>query len=178
MKLERYEKAIEALKKAMKLSPHHVLADSYYNLGVSLFQKGKINEAIKFLEIYKKKAGFETRVEAYRLLGRAYLQRHKLQKALSCFERVGYLEQPTWDTLLNMGVAYFGLDRLEKARESFERANEVNPGALKVVYNLAVVCEKLGLLEKAKSMYKEASQISPQTPEEETLIQKAREKVK
>ncbi len=177
MKLERYEEAIKALKKAMRLNPN-VLADSYYNLGVCLFQTGKIDEAIKFLEKYKEKAGFETRVEAYRLLGRAYLQRNKLQKSLSCFKRVGYLEQPTWDIQLNMGVAYFGLDRFEKARECFERAREMEPGALKVVYNLAIVYEKLGLLEKAKSMYEEASQIRPQTPEEETLIQKAREKVK
>ena len=177
MKLERYDEAAEALRKAMKLSPH-ILADSYYNLGFCLFEQGEINEAIKFLEKYKEKAGFETKVEAYRLLGRAYLQRHKSQKALSCFERVGYLEKPTWDTLLNMGVAYFGLDNLEKARECFERAMEMNPGALKIVYNLAVVYEKLGLLEEAKRMYEEASQIRPQTPEEETLIQKAREKVK
>ena len=175
MKLERYGEAIRALKKAISLNPN-ILAESYYNLGVCLFQTGKIDEAINYLEKYKEKASFGTRVEAYRLLGRAYLQRHKLQKALSCFERVGYLEEPTWDTLLNMGAAYFGLDRLEKAREFFERANEMKPGVIKVIYNLAVVYEKLGLLDKAKSMYHKASQMKPQTPEEETLIKKSREK--
>ncbi|OGP53721.1 MAG: hypothetical protein A2Y65_01380 [Deltaproteobacteria bacterium RBG_13_52_11] len=177
MKLERYDEAIKALKKAMRLNPN-IRAESYYNLGVALFQKGEINEAIKFLEKYKEKAGFGTKVEVYRLLGRAYLQRHKLQKALSCFERLGYLEQPTWDTLLNMGVAYFGLDRLEKARECFERAREMEPGAFKVVYNLAVVYEKLGLMEKAKKMYEDASHIRPQNHDEEALIQKVREKLK
>jgi len=177
MKLGRYEEAIVALKKAMRLSPN-ILADSYYNLGVSLFQKGEITEAITFLEKYKEMAGFGTRVETYRLLGRAYLQKCKLQKALSCFERLGYLEKPTWDTSLNMGVAYFGLDKFEKARECFERALEMNHDALKVVYNLAVVYEKLGLLEKAKKMYEEASHMRPQTPEEETFIQKARVKIR
>jgi tetratricopeptide (TPR) repeat protein len=177
MKLERYDEAAKALKKAMRLSPH-ILADSYYNLGVCLFEKGEINEAIKCLEKYKDIAGFATRVEAYRLLGRAYMQRHKLQKALSCFERVGYLEKHTWDTLLNMGVAYFGLNRLEKARESFERANEMKPGVIKVAYNLAVVYEKLGLIEKAKRLYEEASQLKPQTAEDEIWLQKAREKAK
>jgi tetratricopeptide (TPR) repeat protein len=177
MKLERYDEASEAFKQSIGLSSS-LPTDAYYYLGTSLFHLGKINEAIKFLEIYKERAGLETKMEAYRLLGRAYLQRHKLQKALSCFKRLEYLEKPTWDTLLNMGVAYFGLDRLEKAQQCFERAREVNPGALKVVYNLAVVYEKLGLLEKAKSMYKEASQIRPRTTEEEALIQKAREKVK
>lgn len=177
MKLGRYDEAAEALKKAMRLSPY-VLADSYYNLGICLFEKGEINESIKCLEKYKEMAALKTKVEAYRLLGRAYLQRRKLQKALSCFERVEYLEESAWETLLNMGVAYFGLDKLEEAREYFERAMALNPGALKVIYNLAVVYEKLGLPEKAQSMYKKASQIRPQTSEEEMLIQKAREKIK
>jgi tetratricopeptide (TPR) repeat protein len=177
MKLERYDEAVKALKTAINLSPHHILTDSYYNLGICLFEKGEINEAIKYLEKYKKKAGFETRVEAYRLLGRAYLQGYKFQKALSCFERVGYLEKYTWDTLLNMGAAYFGLDEFEKAKDCFEGALQLNPGTLKVVYNLAIVYEKLGFPEKAKKMYEEASQIRPQSPEEENLIQKVRTKL-
>jgi tetratricopeptide (TPR) repeat protein len=177
MKLEQYGEAIKALKKALTLNPN-IMAESYYNLGVCLFQTGNIKEAMEVLEKYKEKAGFGTKVEAYSLLGRAYLQGRKLTKAISCFERVGYLEQPTWDTLLNMGAAYFGLDRFDKARECFEKAREIKPDALKVVYNLAVVYERLGLLEKAKRMYEEATQIRPQTPEEESLIQKAREKVR
>jgi len=175
-KLGRYDEAIKALKRSLTFS-RNLPPDVYYYLGHSLFQEGKRDEAIRILERYKEEAGLETRAEAYRLLGSAYLQRYKFQKALSCFKRVGYLERPTWDTLLNMGIAYFGLDRLEKARDCFERAREINPGTLKVVYNLAVVYEKLGHLEKAKRMYEEASHIRPQTPEEEILIQKAREKI-
>jgi tetratricopeptide (TPR) repeat protein len=177
MKLAQYDEAIKALKTAMSLSPN-ILADSYYNLGVCLFQTGKIHQAIKYLEIYKDKAGIETKVEAYRLLGRAYLQKYELQKALSCFERIEYLENPSSDTLLNLGVANFGLNRLEKARECFERARQLNPRSLKAVYNLAVVYEKLGSLEKARRIYEEASRIKAQTREEENLIQKANAKSK
>jgi tetratricopeptide (TPR) repeat protein len=177
MKLERYEEAIKALKEATRLSTN-IAPDSYYNLGVSLFQTGDISEAINFLEKYKEAAGPETRADAYRLLGRAYLQKYKLQKALSCFKRLEYLEKPTWDTLLNMGVAYFGLDRLEKAQECFELAKNIKHDELKIVYNLAVVYEKLGRLEKAKRMYGEASNLRPKNHDEEDLIQKAREKMK
>jgi tetratricopeptide (TPR) repeat protein len=177
MKLERYDEASEAFKQSIGLSSS-LPTDAYYYLGTSLFHLGKINEAITFLEKYKEKADFGTRAEAYKLLGRAYLQKYKLGKALSCFKREAYLEKPTWEIFLNMGVAYFGLDRLEKARDCFERAREMNPDVLKIVYNLAVVYEKLGLLEKAKRMYEEASRIRPQNYDEEVLIQKAREKVK
>jgi tetratricopeptide (TPR) repeat protein len=177
MKLDHYDEAIEALKNAIRLNPD-ILMDAYYYLGFSLFQEGKIDEAVTVLEKYRKKATFATRAEAYRLLGRAYLHRYRFRRALSCFERMGYLEKPTYDTLLNMGVAYFGLDRFEEARKCFERAREMKPGTLKVVYNLAVVYEKLSHPEKAKRMYEEAAQIRPQTPEEEILIQKARDKAK
>jgi len=177
MKLGRYDEAVKVLKRSMRLS-RNLPVDVYYYLGFSLFQEGKIGEAIRMLERYKEEAGFGTRAEAYRLLGRAYLQRYSFRKAISCYERLGYLEEPTWDTLVNLGVAYFGLDDLEKAREPFERAMEQKPEAIKVVYNLAIVYEKLGLIERAKRLFEEASQMSPGTSEEETWVQRAREKAK
>ena len=176
MKLEQYDEAVKALKKSIKLS-HRPPVDAYYYLGTSLFKKGEMPEAIKFLEKYREKAGFGTKVAAYRLLGRAYLQKYKFRKAISCFERVRYLEDPTWETFLNMGVAYFGLDNLEKAQEFFERAMEMRPDNLRVVYNLAVVYEKLGLTERAKRLFQNVSQMTPQTPEEEVWVKKAREMV-
>ena len=133
-----------------------------------------MDKAIRMLEKYKEKAGFKTKGEAYRLLGRAYLQRNKLQKALSCFERVGYLEKPTWETFLNKGVAYFGLDQLEKARESFERAKELKPDEIKVIYNLAITDEKLRLFEQAKDLFRQVANMEPKTSEEKKARKKAR----
>lgn len=177
MKLERYAEAVEAFKQSIRVS-RYLPIDAYYYLGVSLFHQGEIDQAITFLEKYKKKAGLGTRVEAYRFLGRAYLQRYKFRKALSCFKREGYLGETTWETFVNMGVAYFGLEMLEEARDYFERAMVMRPDKLKTVYNLAVVYEKLGLQEKAKRLFEKTSQLKPQTPEEEIWLQKAREKVK
>jgi tetratricopeptide (TPR) repeat protein len=177
MKLGRYDEAIKVLKRSMRLS-RDLPVDVYYYLGFSLFQGGKIDEAIRMFERYKEGAGFGTRAEAYRLLGMAYLKRYSFRKVISCYERLGYLEKPTWDTLINMGVAYFGLDDLEKAREYFERAMEQKPEAIKAVYNLAIVYEKLGLTEKAQRLFEKASQMSPGTSEEETWVQRARKKAK
>lgn len=177
MKLERYEEATGALKKALRINPYP-LADFFYDLGVCSFQTGRMEEAIRFFEIYREKADFETRVEAYRLLGQVYLKKYKFHKALSCFERIEYLEKPSWESLLNLGVAYFGTDQFEKARRSFEQAEKIKSDSLKVIFNLAVVYEKMGLTEKAKEMYKKASQIRAQTPEEKTLIEKSKERIK
>jgi tetratricopeptide (TPR) repeat protein len=177
MKLEHYAEAVKTLKKAIKLKPD-LPPDAYYYVGISLFQLRELDEAIRFLEKYKQRAGLETKAEAYRLLGSAYLQNYKFRKALSCFERVKYLEEPTWDIFTNMGISYFGLGILEKAQECFERAIEQKPNEIKVVYNLAIVYEKMGLTEKAKRLFAEASQMPPQTSEEQTWVQKAREKAK
>ncbi|MCJ7664703.1 MAG: tetratricopeptide repeat protein [Desulfobacterales bacterium] len=177
MKLERYDEAIEALKKATRLSPDS-LVDAYYYLGFSFFQEGKINEAINFLEKYKERARFETRMDAHRMLGKAYLQKCKLQKALSCFKREECLEGPTWENSLNIGITYFGLGKLDNARRYFERAIEIKPDKLSIVYNLALVYEKLGYIDRAKKLFEEAAKIKTRTPEEEAWVQRAREKAK
>ncbi len=177
MKLERYDEAVGAFKQSIRLSSN-LPPDAYYYLGISLFHLGKINEAITFLEKYKEKADFGTRIEAYKFLGRAYLRKYKFGKALSCFKREEYLEEPTWETFLNMGVAYFGLDKLDNAKECFERAVEIKSDELKAVYNLALVYEKLGFKERAKRLFEEASKMKPRTPEEEVWAQRAREKTK
>jgi tetratricopeptide (TPR) repeat protein len=176
MKLERYDEAVKAMKKSIRLS-NRCPADAYYYLGVCLFHKGELDEAIRFLEKYKERAGFETRVEAYGFLGRAYLQRHKLRKALSCFKREEYLGPPTWETYLNMGVAYFGLDSLEEARASFERAMKMEPEEIKVIYNLAVTYEKLGLFERSRDLFRKLVEMEPKNPEEKVWVEKAKNKI-
>jgi len=175
MKLERYAEAAKEFKRSIRLS-NDLPVDGYYYLGISLFHLGEINEAITFLEKYKEKAGFGTRVEAYRFLGMAYLKKYKFRKALSCFEREGYLEKPSWGTFVNMGIAYFGMYQLEKAREYFERAKEMRPDDLKTIYNLAMVYEKLGFMERAHMLFERASQTKPHNAEEKKWVEKAREK--
>jgi len=177
MKLERYDEAVAAFKQSIRVSQNRP-PDVYYYLGASSLHLGEIDKAISFLEKYKKKAGLGTRVEAYQFLGRAYLQKYKFKKALSCFVREGYLEEPTWETYLNMGVAYFGLDELDKARKNFEKSKALKPDNLKTVYNLAVVYAKLGLADKAKKLFHDVSQMKPQTPEEGVWVQKAKEQAK
>jgi tetratricopeptide (TPR) repeat protein len=178
MKLERYNEAVVTLKKSFSLDAN-LPVDAYYYLGTSLFYSGETAEAITYLERYKEKAGwFGTRVEAYKLLGKAYMKKYKFRKAISCYERVRYLTEPTYEDLTNMGIAYFGLNDLEKARKAFEKAMDTKPSNVMIVYNLAVVYEKLGFTERAQRLFREASQLHPRTSEEEIWLQRAREKIK
>ena len=176
MKLERYKEAIRALRRAIKLQPN-LPAEAYYYLGASYYKVGDMEEAIENLEEYRERVGLGARVEAYQFLGRAYLQKYKLRKALSCFERVMYLREPTWETYVNKGIAYFGLDQFQKARKCFEQAMEMKPDEIKIMYNLAVTYEKLGMLEEARKLFEKVTEMSPKTPEERTWIEKARGKL-
>ena len=101
----------------------------------------------------------------------------KFRRALSCYERVRYLAEPTCETLANMGLAYFGLDELDRAKESFERAMEMKPDSLAVLYNLGIVYEKLGFVQSAKELFQKASRLDPRTAEEEAWVERAKEKV-
>jgi len=177
MKLERYDEAIAALKTAIKAVPN-LPQDAYYYLGTSLFHAGGVTGAIKYLEEYRKRAGTATRVEAYKLLGRGYLQKYEFRAAVSCFERVSYLEDPTWETFTQRGLAHFGLDELDEAREYFELAMALKPDVLQVLYNLAVTYEKLGAREKAARLFEKASRIQPTTKEEGVWVEKARERLR
>ncbi|MHA1631895.1 MAG: tetratricopeptide repeat protein, partial [Candidatus Freyarchaeota archaeon] len=176
LKLKRYGEAVTALKKAISLKPD-LPPDAYYYLGASYYQMGDIDRAIKALEKYKRKAGLRTRVEAYRFLGRAYLQKYKLRNALSCFKREAYLA-PTWETYANMGIVYFGLQKLNSARDCFERAVSMNPQEIKVLYNLALTYEKLGLHDKAKEYFRRVAETKERSPGEAEWIKKAAKKIR
>jgi tetratricopeptide (TPR) repeat protein len=174
MKLERYDEAIAALRKAIRLTPK-LPSDAYYYLGVCLFHTNDFGAAIDALEQYKRRAGLGTRVEAYQFLGQAYLQELKFKKAVSCLNRVLYLQDASWQVLADKGLAHFGLDEFDEARRCYEEAMRMDPDALKVIYNLAVIYEKLGLVEKAKELYLKASGARAATSEEEEWVRKARE---
>jgi len=176
LKLKRYGEAVTALKKAISLRPD-LPPDAYYYLGASYYQMGDIDRAIKALKKYKRKAGLRTRVEAYRFLGRAYLQKYKLRNALSCFKREAYLA-PTWETYANMGIVYFGLQKLNSARDCFERAVSMNPREIKVLYNLALTYEKLGLHDKAKEYFRRVAETKERSPGEAEWIKKAAKKIR
>lgn len=176
MRLKRYDEAIKSLKHCIRLSSSFPV-DVYYYLGTSLFYKDELDEAIKFLEIYKKKTGFGTRADAYKLLGRAYIKKYKFQRSLSCLKRVIYLEEATWETFLNMGVAYFGMDNLEKAEESFKQAMERKPEEMKIIYNLAVTYEKLHSFEQARNLFGKLAKMRPKNPEEKAWVEKAKKKI-
>jgi len=91
--------------------------------------------------------------------------------------RAEYLEKPTWDTLLNIGVAYFGLDNLEKAKEYFERAMQMNPDEMRVIYNLAITYEKLQILDRAEELFGRLATMKPKSPEENFWVEKAKNKI-
>ena len=171
MRLKRYEDAITEFKETITLNPN-----AYYYMGICYYEKRDFYRTIKVLTQYKEILGDETMKEAYEYLGLSYLKTFQPHKAVSCFLRAQYLEEPSFQTYQNLGTAYFGLKDYEKARQYFQDALKLRPYDIKTLYNLGVCYENLGRLKEALIFFKRAADFPAQTDEERDLIERAKRK--
>ena len=80
----KFDKAIEAFKKAISIKPDYALA--YYNMGNVLKEQGKLEEAI---EAYKKAISIDPdNAEAYYNMGNALKEQGKLEEAEEAYTKV------------------------------------------------------------------------------------------
>ena len=81
--LGRIDEAIEDCRKAIRLDPE--FGNPYNDIGVYLMQKGRLNDAIPWLETAKQAKRYEPRHYPYLNLGRIYLAKGKPMQALDEF---------------------------------------------------------------------------------------------
>ena len=86
--LGHLDEAIEDCKRAIRIDPE--FGNPYNDIGVYLMQKGKLNDAIPWLESAKKAKRYEPRHYPYLNLGKVYLAKGERMRALD--ELVGALE--------------------------------------------------------------------------------------
>jgi Tfp pilus assembly protein PilF len=78
--LGRYDEAIEECKIAIQVDPE--FGNPYNDIGVYLMQKGKLDEAIPWLEQAKLAPRYDPRHYPYSNLGTIYERKGRLQQAL------------------------------------------------------------------------------------------------
>ncbi len=86
----RYEEAIEECKKAIALDPD--FGNPYNDIGAYLINLGKLDEAIPWLERATKAARYEAHHYPHCNLGRVYLAKGMLKKALEEFQKALAIE--------------------------------------------------------------------------------------
>lgn len=128
-----WSSSIYIWKDVLKKYPQAVIA--YKNLGQELLEKGKYEEAIKYLKIAIKADPFDYKV--FYNLGIAYGYLGNFPAAIKCFQSAIKLNPYYASAYNNLGVSYLGLKepQIEKAAQALKKALElgyaVNPIILK-----------------------------------------------
>jgi Tfp pilus assembly protein PilF len=87
----RYDEAIEQCKIAITVDPR--FGNPYNDIGSYLIQKGKLDEAIPWLELAKKAPRYEPRHFPYLNLFRVYMKQGQLDAAQRELEQAKFIQQ-------------------------------------------------------------------------------------
>ena len=129
------------------------------NLGVALFQKGQVDDAVaqyeKALEIYPNYA------VAHYSLGNALLQKGQLDEALTQYQKAVEIDPNDEEAHVNFGNALFQKGQLDEAVAQFQKAVAINPNDAEAHYNLGNALSRRGQLDGAVAQFQKALEIAP-----------------
>jgi len=127
---------------------------AHYNLGIDLFDQGKIDEAISS---YKRTLTINPRHEkAYFSLGYSYLKKGMLDESIPEFKRALTLNPNYAEAHYALGSVYDTKGLSDEALFEYKRAVTIKPRYAEVHYKLGVLYQKKGQPDEAISEFKKA----------------------
>ncbi|HCK92871.1 MAG TPA: hypothetical protein DHW71_07790, partial [Gammaproteobacteria bacterium] len=136
-------------------------ADAYYNMGVALKERGKLQEAI---EAYNKALSIKPDyADAYYNMGNTLKKRGKLKEAIEAYKKALAIKPDNADAYYNMGNTLKKRGKLKEAIEAYKRALAIKPdNADAYTYNnMGIALKERGKLKEAIEAYKRALAIKP-----------------
>jgi tetratricopeptide (TPR) repeat protein len=159
LKKRQYPVAIDEWRKAVELGPTEALPRN--NLGVSLVESGKVEEAIPH---YRKALELNPEYpEAHNNLGVALVKAGKPEEALPHYQRALELNPNLANAHNNLGVLLAQADKLDEAIPHFQRALEVKPDpedAREAHFNLGLALVSQRNWNGAMPHFEEADRLS------------------
>ena len=132
---------------------------AYYNLGVTYFRQGRLDEAI--LQYQKMLQMSPDEVDAYNNLGSAFLQEGRVDEAIAHYQKALAIKPDYAQTYYNMGNAFFQEGRVDEAMAYYQKALTLNPDSAEANYNLGNALFQQGRLDEAASHYQKALAVKP-----------------
>lgn len=161
--LDRNKDAIAILEKAVRLQPHHIMAN--YDLGLAYYRENRYEEGVA---VSKRALSDDPEIEHQRSnpglgattnLGLCLMEIGRGEEALKCFDKNIGLIVPSF---FNKGVTLWQLDRLKEAAVWFRRVLEINPNDTSALNQLGQVLDADGKFPEAVSCLKKAIEIDPE----------------
>lgn len=134
-----------------------------YGLGVSAFQRGNIEAALKFVS---RACAHPEAPAVWHRNHAEILDRCGNSEAAEAAARLALLCDPdcagAWETL---GTILAQRNKLSESRACYERAIGIEPSFVQAVNNLAVTLDRLGEREASVAWYRQALRLAPESPE-------------
>lgn len=156
----RFEEAVVAFQRCLKLDDKHVKAED--NLGLSYQALGRLDDA---LQAYRNAIDWQSDAKVknpgpFIDIGGLFLETNQPEKAVEYLQKALEIAPDDPKAHQQLGKAYFNLNNLPKALVELEKAVQLAPNNAPVHYILAQVYRKQGLGEKAKGEFDRYTKLS------------------
>ncbi|MBV8709219.1 MAG: tetratricopeptide repeat protein [Acidobacteriaceae bacterium] len=156
----RFEEAVAAFQRCLKLDDKHVKAED--NLGLSYQALGRLDDA---LQAYRNAIDWQSDAKVknpgpFIDIGGLFLETNQPEKAVEYLQKALEIAPDDPKAHQQLGKAYFNLNNLPKALVELEKAAQLAPNNAPVHYILAQVYRKQGLGEKAKGEFDRYTKLS------------------
>jgi hypothetical protein len=136
-----------------------MLARAHYNAGVSFFNQGRIEEAIRQ---YRQALVFDPdKMEAHNNLANLLQQLGRLDEAVASYHHALRLRPDCAEALTNLGTALSALGRLDEAIACYRRATHLLPSCAEIFNNLGLALVEHGKPDEALASFDQAVLIRP-----------------
>ena len=143
-------------------------AEARYNLGNTLKELGKLDEALaSYTQAIALKPDF---AEAHYNLGNTLKELGRLDEALDSYTQAIVLKPDYAEAHSNLGVTLKELGKLDEALASYTQAIALKPDFAEAHYNLGNTLKELGRLDEALDSYTQAIVLKPDYAEVHRML--------
>jgi len=143
----------------------------YNNLGLALFQKGEVDEAMaQFQKALEINPNYD---DAHYNFGNILLQRGQLDEAMAQYEKALEINPNYADAHNNLGNILLQKGHLDEAIEQYQKALKINPNYAAVRNNLGVILLQKGRADEAIAQFQEALRLKPDFDSAQNNLAKA-----
>jgi protein O-GlcNAc transferase len=143
--------------------PDKAEAGVLHELGMSAFQRGNIEAALRFIS---RACAFEEAPASWHRNHAEVLDRAGSSKSAEAAARLALQRDPdcagAWETL---GTILVQRGSLAESCKCYEKAVQIDPNFWQALNNLAVALDRLGRLDAAEARYKQVLRLTPESPD-------------